>query len=518
MAASITIEPKPPDAKGHAAIIRKALKTADSRLVSASQAAHLTGLPIDRCRDALLHLYSSYPGDITVDDTGELRFSFTSLDQRRPSAPAPLLGHWLQGLADWYGRHTDKILALITLPLVPPFLFTLFGNLQAYFKAIFMADTGLPGWALFLLTPMHMAAGLALLFSGIGACMSMLVFQALPIGGTLLLVAAPIILAYPFTHHGKAIHLLFFIPFAGLMVAMGIGMLGYFWTAFKEAVFDSANNWASQTWRVVGRVLFGPPPTRDALSDERRLTALIREQGGVLCRTDVMAQFGWTLAQAEQELTRILLDYGGEIAVSPKGAVLFRFRFDHDEQSRPKLPPVFERPSDQGPFWDFPLPVIVIAALTVAAALVGLWQHPKLMVLPNLEHWVALWGSRSDKKEGLQFLQGFGAWPYLFVLIPNLIRGVVWSGLYLAWQRQKAWWPLLRLATENPRGALMATVDSERLAALGGTVDPDKTSADGQFWVTFPAHALEQHDADRARRALRQGAKDLAQAIGAETV
>jgi hypothetical protein len=517
LTASITIERKPPDAKAHAAIIRKAFLDTASQPITASRAAAVTGLPIDRCRDALMHLYGAYPGEITVDNSGELQFRFSSLSDRRPTLRTPWLIRLTKPLAAWYARHQDKFLAALTFPLAPPVCFSILGNLLAYMDAMTNKTYGLSGGWLLLLLPLHLVAAFGMVFSGIGFVMTALMLS-LPLAGLTALAGAVAMLAYPFQHHAKPAHFLFFIPFSALMGFIGIAMLMWFGAGFRNAVLGDGNAWARKTWRFIGNLLFGPPPADDDLVDERRLTALIEKQHGVLSRMDVMACFGWTLSQAERELTRILLDYGGEIAVSPKGAVLFRFQLDQPPGDRPNLKPIYDRSPDIPPFWALQPGEVVPFALLLLAAFVGLWLHPHLDLFPVPETYHRLAAILPKKQNNLPMMQGFGAWPFLLVLVPNALRALPWAWQQWRWSRLAAWWPLLRIAAEHPEGQYVPTVRTELLTALGGTVDPLKTSADGAFWVTFPTHELEQADARRARQALANGARSLAAAIGAEMV
>jgi hypothetical protein len=508
----ITIERKAPDARRHAAIIRQRLLAADTLTVTAPDAARITGLPIDACREALLTLYGDVPAEIRVDAGGDMQFHFASLRHRRPSVRPSVAARGLDALATWYRRHADVLLILITMPLAPPFLFALFGNLQAFVRVIIMGDAGLAGWQAGLLAPLLIVALPALLVSGIGACLTILTFQALPLASLLLLVSAPVLVIDAIARN-RAKELLVIGPLALVMVAVGLPLALFCWEKLKEAIFDS--DWGRQTWTTVGRLLFGPRSETDALSDERRLTALIGQREGVLCRSDVMALFGWTPSQADRELTRILLDYGGEIAVTPKGAVLYRFGLHGGDDA--DVRPLYERGPGLRPFWGFPRIWQWLGAGTVLAALLGLALHPRLTLLPDVTTWAHLWGLRRDK-EGLALLEGFGAWPYLLIAVPNLVRLIPWSWARWAWRRRQAWMPLLQLATEHPEGGLMKAVDTKRLSALGGTIDPERSSGTGEVWVHFPGQVLERHEADVARASLRQGARSLTEAMGAETV
>src|SRR5262249_23880785 len=56
--------------------------------------------------------------------------------------------------------------------------------------------------------------------------------------------------------------------------------------------------------------VLGPArPATDPLVDEREILAYIRERDGRITATDLVGLFGWSYHQAEEEVTRLLVDY-----------------------------------------------------------------------------------------------------------------------------------------------------------------------------------------------------------------
>lgn len=80
-------------------------------------------------------------------------------------------------------------------------------------------------------------------------------------------------------------------------------------------------------YKKVFAFVFGPPrPAPDPLLDDKEILAYIREQRGRIAAVDLVALMGWTFPRADEEATRLLIDYGGEPEVSDDGVVLFVFK------------------------------------------------------------------------------------------------------------------------------------------------------------------------------------------------
>jgi hypothetical protein len=72
--------------------------------------------------------------------------------------------------------------------------------------------------------------------------------------------------------------------------------------------------------------VFGPkPPAEDALKDEREVVAYLRAHQGRLVATDLVRLFGFGYTQAEEEVTRLLVDYEGEPEVTSDGVLVYSF-------------------------------------------------------------------------------------------------------------------------------------------------------------------------------------------------
>jgi hypothetical protein len=76
----------------------------------------------------------------------------------------------------------------------------------------------------------------------------------------------------------------------------------------------------------VNRFFFGPDvPEPDPLAQERRILAEIRAQKGRIGLADVIRVTGLPRDEADPLMSRLLLDYEGEVEVSEEGGIFYRF-------------------------------------------------------------------------------------------------------------------------------------------------------------------------------------------------
>ena len=80
-------------------------------------------------------------------------------------------------------------------------------------------------------------------------------------------------------------------------------------------------------YKRVFAFVFGPPaPKVDPLEDERRIVAAIRAERGRIAPVDLVRLMGWSFPRAEEEATRLMVDYGGEPEVTDDGVVVYVFK------------------------------------------------------------------------------------------------------------------------------------------------------------------------------------------------
>lgn len=80
-------------------------------------------------------------------------------------------------------------------------------------------------------------------------------------------------------------------------------------------------------YKKVFEFVFGPPkPPLDPLADEKEVLAHIRHKNGRIAAVDLVMLMGWDFARAEDEATRLLVNYGGEPEVTDDGVVVYVFK------------------------------------------------------------------------------------------------------------------------------------------------------------------------------------------------
>jgi hypothetical protein len=80
-------------------------------------------------------------------------------------------------------------------------------------------------------------------------------------------------------------------------------------------------------YKAVFDFVFGPKEQKsDPLLDEKEILSAIRERQGRIAAVDLVQLMGWDFDRAEEEATRLLVDYGGEPEVTDDGVVLYVFK------------------------------------------------------------------------------------------------------------------------------------------------------------------------------------------------
>jgi hypothetical protein len=113
--------------------------------------------------------------------------------------------------------------------------------------------------------------------------------------------------------------------------------LGRLWGALRGTVDFACKVFA---------FIFGPSERRpDEFADERELLAFVRAREGVIAPAEIIAQTGWPSSMADQESTRLVARYGGDVEIE-NGQVLYTFA-ELMASTQPDLdtcpPPCWER-------------------------------------------------------------------------------------------------------------------------------------------------------------------------------
>jgi hypothetical protein len=261
-------------------------------------------------------------------------------------------------------------------------------------------------------------------------------------------------------------------------------------------------------YKKVFEFVFGPPrPSEDPLLDEKEILAHIRKHRGRIAAVDLVTLMGWDFPRAEEEATRLLVDYGGEPEVTDDGVVLYVFkdiRKTVQENQAAAVEPrrAWERMEARPP----------LSGNTGATNVtIGLFNGFNLLapfwIVPAFE-------ARLRAPLGHAFL--LYTYPVIFssmVFIVPLGRWLVEKARDRGRRQRNARRALLRIAIENKGAPLppeqlapdnaMAKALDRSLVALGGDVVTDDA---GQMRYAFP-RIKEELDAVARARAQASGSE-----------
>jgi hypothetical protein len=254
-------------------------------------------------------------------------------------------------------------------------------------------------------------------------------------------------------------------------------------------------------YKKVFEYVFGPPrPPEDPLLDEKELLAYLRAHRGRIAAVDLVAAMGWDFPRAEEEATRLLIDYGGEPEVSDDGVVLFVFKDIRKTAQELGADAVRPRRAWERMETRPPLTGNSSATNTVISLLNGFNLFAPFWIVPRFE-------------ERLGHSLGH---PFLLYAYPVLFSSMVFAVPLGRWLVEKArdrgrrWRntkrDLLRIAIEKQGAPLLpqelapdpvtAKVLDRSLVALGGDVVTDDA---GQIRYVFPRIKQELEAVARAR-------------------
>lgn len=440
--------------------------------VTAAQISRRSSLPVIAAEEALLGLTRTYPAILEVDADGELVFEFVDLVNAVEVR---------SGFKDYLEQHKDALGMYLTLFVVAPlaflFSFPALGLIHAstYYQ-------GLVGTIISLL--------------GILA----LPFAMVTVVGTLSIAA----LAYLVPFFGSllcflAVHQLMGAEslLAGLAQFLGFGAIGgsiiAYWASGMFLVWQRGPRpELRQTLRFASEFFFGAGPSWGR--DNERIVELLRKNSGVVSTGDLMLHFGISRAEAQRGLTRILLNYGGDIQTTAQGAILYHFPIFSGPkavESRSELePPKFFGSNLK---W---LQVMIWGSFIFG--MITCVANPNLKVFPTPAYILGL-PTFNDA-----VMQGFGAWPTLVLGVLFAIRYVIWRHRMRAYQERLPRIELLKKIFESPQGFTVGQIDTQLLASLGGTIDEEADTPDGELYLHFPEVELEMAAARETRSANRE--------------
>jgi len=333
----VEIEEKSWDDLEHAQLLRDALRDSEgSRAwIGPEEAVALTGLPTQRAERALDSLAGLATADVRVAD-GDVEYRFEDLGALPRWFGVPAWAQSLRlGLMRLWARLSDPFTGVFAA-IVAATLNT--GLLFASYRV--SAEVGE------VIHSVYSVVALPLALAGVVSFI---------LGGLLLgLLLYPFkILLHNWLWGGFIAPLLGHPPpyrapeGLGEYVAMPVGAAVIFGVSAMIAW------WSRKIWR---RALEAVAPfitpfwtagavRRGNLWDERQFVGLIEETDGCIDLGDVMCLYGWTRDHAYREMTRLTVDYGGDVRIDESGAISFDFQSlasDLDASATVPTDPIWE--------------------------------------------------------------------------------------------------------------------------------------------------------------------------------
>ena len=385
-----------------------------------------SGIPFDVIDPALLKLAGEFNADMRVGRvSGELEFRFDDLSTARwiyrlPAAMQPLVdGLWRQRRA-------------LKTPLVGVCVTTVLGLVVLGYLGLFvsvMPETMSGG---------QFAVSIVLLAMALVLLMVVGVLVALPVAFLLGLVTGE------------------FQAFLGLLFPAGL---------IGVALFVLRRSFVRLQTRLVGLfssiLNFGRAPQRE-LEMEREFLALAAARGGRLSIGDLMILYGWPYDRSFQELTYLMLDYGGDVEVDDAGRMSFIFHELADAPTDCGMPaPIWERSRSPGEIFD---------SKARRADWIGFVVWNLLLTVPIL-------GMLNLREEGLSpEVLGFVAVLVLPVPLYGVIRRRVVAGRQQRYEARRRFLEQLQHAV-GAGGVVPLeeeAFDETFVAAVGGDIDPEQ--------------------------------------------
>ncbi len=261
-----------------------------------------TGLPRDQTEQDLRALLGLYRSHLEVDEGGELLYLFDPSFERR--IPKDQLSDTLRAMARWSWKAFVVLFKISVMGILVFYVMAFCLLLIAAFVAMLSLGEGVDG------------DGIG---DGIGEGLSGGAFDSISFWNTGDIVYVP----YMIGDFGAA---------AASAPSLRVGH-----SAFSEPhaldpryVTDTVKARRSRKNRFYEDVfafVFGPTvPDPPSVADERDLLAWIESHRGVITLTELITRTGMSVQDAQQEMTRLLVRFGGDVEVSPEGQLLYTFQ------------------------------------------------------------------------------------------------------------------------------------------------------------------------------------------------
>lgn len=265
----------------------------------------VTGLPMEQTEQDLRAMLGLYKSHLEVDDNGELLYLFDSSMVRR--VPAPTLRDTLLQVARWSWKAFVVLFKVSMMLVLVGYVMLFCVLLVAAFIALLALTEGDIGW--------DAGAG-----EGAGCLSSILeMFIFWDVGDV---VFIPLVIHDTVTAgHARGAQ-----GIAG-GVPSALSTPGELEPRYVTDTFQAKRSRQHHFHESIFAFVFGPtipdPPTK---AEDREILAWINAQRGVITMTELIIRTGMTVEKAQQEMTRLLVRYNGDVEVTEDGQLLYSFQ------------------------------------------------------------------------------------------------------------------------------------------------------------------------------------------------
>ncbi|QED27636.1 hypothetical protein FRD01_10365 [Microvenator marinus] len=217
------------------------------------------------------------------------------------------------------------------------------------------------------------------------------------------------------------------------------------------------------------------------VSELKRVVDLIRAQNGVITTADLVRVFGWSLDHASEQLSEVIAEYGGDVAVDEDGHLHVWFEELSRAEEKAEVPEAAwaRETSPPGPFEGLDL-------RWVSAASVACWLG--IVASPFNPAYINFVADLDFTLSGIPFIlrfifAGFCAFPlmlYFGRIVLNLIERD-------DFKKRRRFLEQLEYATKHASGSFVGLdkFTNQELVEFGAEIDHEK-GVQGSIWVSFP--------------------------------
>lgn len=410
--------------------------------VRASDAAVLTGLPIETAREALASLAIRNNARTTTIG-GDLAYIFKRVTPSGRRTLPPAVRRVGRYFGDLLTSQFGYLLGAMVL-------------IGPTFVGARMVELGLEG-DLFLL----IAGGTIAL-----ACATLLLKLAVR---SISVVLPPLVIAgIAMGWERWTAEDLYWIPLA-VLVAIGL-QLEVLWNYRKLRPKDPI---ALFLW---GKTFTSP------VRDHKRVVELILQQHGTVTTADLIRTFGWTEDHASEQLSNVIAEFGGDVAVDQDGDIFVFFEeLSRTKQSAEAAQLAYERETEP------PSPFEGLDLRWVSAASVACWLA--LVASPMNPAYIRFVGDLDFTLSGIPFIvrtifAGFCVFPLLLYL-----GRIIFNALDRdEFKKRRVFLDALAYADKHAEGSHVGhdKFTNAQLAELGAEIDEHR-SVENALWVSFPS-------------------------------